>query len=190
MARKLYTISIFCCTRLNGNGAGWRVEPACNSRLRRGAVLTQATAQTRRIASHRTLCARRVRQAEPAFKRACGAGLSLRKQQPKQGASLPIEPPAANRAAHDCGFNPPCTLFRACGAGFSNRKNPVHYKKRTASHRTLCARRVRQAGGLNPLSSAPSARGCPKKSPRIIKCIASHRIFRANRARHKRGLAG
>ena len=34
---------------------GWQAEPAPSSRLRRGTVLTQATAQTRRIASHRTL---------------------------------------------------------------------------------------------------------------------------------------
>ena len=49
-----------------------------------------------------------MRQAEPAFKRAFGAGLSLRKQQPKQGALLPIGLSSALTGGVDwpaCGFS-------------------------------------------------------------------------------------
>ena len=155
MARKLYTISIFCCTRLNGNGAGWRqAEPACTSALTGRDFNRSPVHYKKRTASHKTLRANRARhkcglarRVEPGCKRAFGAGLSLRKQQPKQGASLPIglSAPAGRGRLAGWQAEPACTSALT-GRDFN--RSPVHYKKRTASHKTLRANRARHKRGL------------------------------------------
>ena len=77
--------------------------------------------------------------------RAFGAGLSLRKQQPKQDALLPIGLSAPAGRGINAGWpaEPACTSALT-GRDFN--RSPVHYKKRTASHRTLF--RPNGRGGL------------------------------------------
>ena len=154
MARKLYTISIFCCTRLNENGAaGWQAEPACTSALTGRDFNRSPVHYKKRTASHRIFRAAGW-QAEPA----CTSALTGRD------------------------FN----------------RSPVHYKKRTASHRTLCARRARHKCGLAGWQAEPAPSSALTggtiltQATANTKRINAHRSLRARRiggARHESGLA-